>query len=62
MLPLQIEVHMRSDEALLHVRLTDGTEPREEAVSAGYLSPSANPGAPASGGAVSKPGLDSSEE
>ncbi|CAB1441677.1 unnamed protein product [Pleuronectes platessa] len=39
------------------------TEQEEEgSVSAGYLSPSANPSAPASGGAVSKPGPDNSEE
>lgn len=31
-------------------------------VSAGHLAPSANPSAPASGGAVSKPGPDSGEE
>lgn len=44
-------------------RSTDGTEPGEgAAVSAGYLAPPANPSAPASGGAVSKPGPDSSEE
>lgn len=43
-------------------RSTDGTDPGEGALSAGYLAPSANPSAPASGGAVSKPGPDSSEE
>ncbi len=43
-------------------RSTDGSEPGEGAVSAGYLAPSANPSAPASGGAVSKPGPDSSKE
>lgn len=34
----------------------------EGAVSAGYLAPSANPSALASGGAVSKPGPDSGKE
>lgn len=44
------------------LRSTDGSEPGEGAVSAGYLVPSANPSAPASGGAASKPGADSSKE
>lgn len=52
----------RSVEPFHRVRLTDGTEPGEGAVSAGYLAPSANPSAPASGGDISKPGPDSSEE
>lgn len=43
-------------------RSTDGTEPGEGAVSAGYLAPSANPSAPARGGAASKPGPDRSKE
>lgn len=42
--------------------LTALNEPGQGAVSAGYLAPSANPSAPASGGAASKPGPDSSEE
>lgn len=42
--------------------LTALNEPGQGAVSAGYLAPSANPSAPASGGAASKPGPDRSEE
>lgn len=48
--------------ASLASRSSDGSEPGEGAVSAGYLVPSTNPSAPASGGAASKPGADSAKE